>query len=91
MCDSPQNYKLDSLDSFKELNILLKVDDVTNNVRNTPATNILNKKNQDYYNKQDQPYIGRKYNGGLEQVALELVPDIILEEEEDGFYQWVDK
>ena len=37
--------------------------------------------------------MARKYNAGLEQVTLELVPDIILEEEEDddGFYQWAGK
>ena len=33
----------------------------------------------------------RKRNGGLEQATIELVPDIILEEEEDGFYRWADK
>ena len=33
-------------------------------------------------------YIACKYNSGLEQVTLELVPDIILEELEDGFHQW---
>ena len=45
-CDSPQNYELDSLDNF----ILLKVNDATINIANTPATNILNQENQDYYN-----------------------------------------
>ena len=70
------------------MNILPKTDNVTNNVTNTPATEVLNQKNQDNYNQQGQQYIGHKYDGGLEQVTTELVPDIILEEEEDGFYQW---
>ena len=42
---------------------------------------------QGYYNLRDQQLITREYDGGLEQVTIELVPDIILEEEEDGFYQ----
>ena len=41
--------------------------------------------------RQDQQYIARKYNGGLEQVTLELAPDIIVEEEEEDFYQWTDQ
>ena len=89
--DLPQNYKLDSLNNFKDLNILSKTDDVTNNVPNTPAIDILNQENQDYYNRPDQQYIGRKYDGGLELVTMELVPNIILEEEEDDFYQWADR
>ena len=94
--DSPQNYEFDSLGHFKDLNILLKAKNVTDNVTNTPATDILNKENQDYYNRQDQQYIAHKYYGGLEQVTIELEPDIILEEEEeeeeeDGFYQWSDQ
>ena len=43
----------------------------------------------------DRQFIARKHNGGLEQVNIELVFDIILEEEEeeeeDSFYQWADK
>ena len=47
---------------------------------------------QEYYNWRDQQCIARKYDCGLERVTIELVPDIILkEEEEDGFYQWADK
>ena len=85
--DLPQNHRLDSLYNFKDQNISLKANNVTNNVTNTPTTNILNQDNQDYYNWRDQQYIGCKYNGGLEQVKIQLVPDIILEkeEEEDGF------
>ena len=91
--DSPQNYELDSLDNFKDWNILLKVNDVMNNGANKPAIDILNQEHQDqdYYNQRDQQYIGRKYNGGLEQITLELVPNTILEEEEDGFHQWADQ
>ena len=51
----------------------------------------MKQENQDYYNWRDQQYIGDKYNDGLEQVIIELIPDIILEEQEDGFYQWVDQ
>eukprot|EP00751_Fragilariopsis_kerguelensis_P012589 CAMPEP_0170774702 /NCGR_PEP_ID=MMETSP0733-20121128/10120_1 /TAXON_ID=186038 /ORGANISM="Fragilariopsis kerguelensis, Strain L26-C5" /LENGTH=68 /DNA_ID=CAMNT_0011117319 /DNA_START=280 /DNA_END=486 /DNA_ORIENTATION=+ len=65
------------------------MDNVTNNVTNIPATNVLNQ-NQDYYNWREQTHIARKHDGGLERVTLELVPDIILEEKEDGFYQWAD-
>ena len=91
--DLPQNYLLDSSNNFKDLNILLsKRDNDTDNVTNTPNTNILNQENQEYYNRRDQQYIGRKYNGGLERVTIGLVPNIILEEEEeDGFYQWADR
>ena len=85
-----QNYQLDLLNNFKYLNILSNKDNVTNNVTKTPATNVLNQANQDYYNQRDQQYIGHKYDDDLEQVTIELVPDIILEEEEDGFYQWAD-
>ena len=62
------------------------MNDVTNNEANTPAIHILNQEHQDYYDRRDQQYIGHKYNGGLEQITLELVPDIILEEKEDSFY-----
>ena len=87
--DLPQNYQLDSPNKFKDLNISSKMDNVTNNVTNTPITDVLSQENQDYYNQRDQQYIACKYNGGLEQVTLELVPGIILEKE-DGFYQWSD-
>ena len=43
---------------------------------------------QGYYNQSDQQFIARKHNGGLEQVNTELVPNIVLEEKEDWFYQW---
>ena len=43
-----------------------------------------------YYNRSDQKCIAHKHDGGLERVTIELVPAIILEEE-DGFYKWADK
>ena len=46
---------------------------------------------QEYYNRRDQQIIACKYDGGLEQVTIELIPDIIQKEEEEGFYQWADK
>ena len=64
-CDLTQNYELDSLVNFKDLNILSKTNDVTNNVINTPATNVFNQENQDYRNRWDQQYISRTYDGGL--------------------------
>ena len=41
--DSAQNYQLDSLNKFKDLNILSK----TNNVTHTTGTNLLHQQNQD--------------------------------------------
>ena len=66
---------------------------VTNNVANTIAIDILNQEHQDCYNRQDQQYIGCKYDSGLERIILELVLNIILEkeEEEGGFHQWADQ
>ena len=52
--DSPQNYQLDSPNNLKDLKILSKSDNVTNNIMNTPATDVLHQENQDYYNRQDQ-------------------------------------
>ena len=43
------------------------------------------------YNQSDQQFIVCKQDGGLERVTIKLVPKLILEEEEDGFYQWADK
>ena len=45
---------------------------------------------QKYCNQNDLQFIASKHNGGLEQVTTELVPNIVLEEEDD-FYQWTDK
>ena len=39
--DLPPDYELDSLENFKDQNILSKTNNVTQNVANTPATNIL--------------------------------------------------
>ena len=63
------------------IQVLSKANDVTNNVANITATNNFNKENQEYHRKRDQQYVGRKYDGGLERVTIELVPGIILEEE----------
>ena len=60
---------------------------------------VTNQEYQNYYDWRDQQYIVRKYNGCLEQVTLELTPNIIIVveveeeevEEEDGFYQWADQ
>ena len=82
--NSLQNYQLDSLNKFKDSNILLK----TNNVTCTTDTDLLSQENQNYYNQRDQQCITRKHNGGLQRVTIELVPNIILEVEEgDGFKQ----
>ena len=62
----PWNYELNPMDKFKDWNKLSKANDVTNNVAKTPAINNFNQENQDYYNQQDQQYIGCRYNGGLE-------------------------
>ena len=63
------------------LNILSK----TNNVTHTTGTDFLGQENQDYYNRRDQQYIACKYDGGLERVTLELVPDIIFWKKKKGF------
>ena len=48
--DLPQNHQLDFLNKLKDLNILSKMDIVTNNVTNTPATNFLSQENQEQFN-----------------------------------------
>ena len=54
------------------------------------AAHFANQEHQNYYDWREQKYIACKYNSDLEQVTLELAPDIIIEEkEEDVFYQWV--
>ena len=91
--DLSHNYQLDSSKKSKYSDILLNVlltKKNTNNVTNTVDSDVLNQENQDYHNQSDQQYIARKYDNGLEQVTLELVPDIILEEEEDGSHKCAD-
>ena len=88
--DLSRYYDLYFLNNFNNWSILSKVNDATNNRANTVETNIANQEHQNYYDRRDQQYIGHKYNGGLKQVTLELVPDIILDEEkeeEDWFRQ----
>ena len=55
--DLPLTYKLDFLDNLEDLNILLKANNVTNNVVNTSAIDHLNQEQQDYYNQWDQQSI----------------------------------
>ena len=64
--DLSWNYNLDFLDNFNDWNLLSKMNDTTNNKANTTDTNIVNQEHQDYYDRRDQQYIGRKYNGGPE-------------------------
>ena len=45
--DSPRNNQLDSPNNFKDLDILSKTDNITNNVLNIPAIDVLNQENQD--------------------------------------------
>ena len=85
--DLSQNYDLDFLDNNNDWNLLSKVNNVTNNVTNITGTNIVNQEYQDYYDWQNEQYIDLKYNGGLEQITLKLVPNIIIDREEDGFHQ----
>ena len=75
----PQNYEFDFLYNFKDWNILLKIENVTNNGANTLAVDILNQDHQDYYSWWDQQYIGCRYDGGIEQITKEMVLNIILE------------
>ena len=41
--------------------------------------------------RQDKRFIFCKYDRDLKQLTVELIPDIIIEEEEDGFYQFVEQ
>ena len=60
------------------IEVLTKVNNVTNNVANTTATNNFNKEDQEYHSQRDQQYIGCKYDGGLEQV---IIIELVLKEE----------
>ena len=46
---SSQNHDLDFLNNFNDWNMLLKVNDATNNGANTTDNNIVNQEDQDYY------------------------------------------
>ena len=85
--DLSRNYDLNFHDNFNNWIILPNVNDTTNSGAKTTKATIANQQHQDYYDQLDQQYIAYKYNGGLEQVTLELVPNIILIEKEDGFHQ----
>ena len=71
--------------------MLSKTDNDTNNVTNTPATDVLNKKTRLLQSTGSTRHRLQIHNGGLERVTIELVPTIILEEEEDGLHQWADQ
>ena len=43
-----------------------------------------------YYSQSNPQFIAHKHNRGVKQVNTELVPDIVLEEKEELFYQWAD-
>ena len=109
VCDSAQKCQLDPLDKSKDPNMLSKTNNVTyakdidflsqqsQDYYNQHDQQFISRKHdggRGYYNQSDQQLFARKHKGGLEQVTIELVPNIILEEEEeeeDGFYQWADK
>ena len=68
--------------------------DTVNSGANIAGAHFANQEHQNYYDQQGQQYIASKYNGGIEQVTLELAVNIILEEEEEEenrFYQWADQ
>ena len=103
--DLAQKYHLHSSDKSKHSNILSTTNNTTHakgiDLLNQENQDYYNQHDQqfsackhdggqEYYNWRDQQFIACKYDGGLEQVTIELVPDIILEEEEDDFYQWAD-
>ena len=105
VCDLAQKYQLDPSDKSKDSNMLLKTNNVTHakdidlssqenqDYYNRHDQQIITRKHdsgQRYYNQSDQQFIVCKQDGGLERVTIELVPDIILEEE-DTVYQWADK
>ena len=100
-----QKCQLDLLDKSKDLNLLSKTSNVTHmnsidllsqenqdyyNWHDQQLTTYKYDVGWGYYNQSDQQFIICKHNSGLEQVNTELVPDIVLEENEDWFYQWVD-
>ena len=89
-----RDYNLDFLDNYLDWIKSPNVTDTTNSGLNIAGTNFANQEHQNYDDRREQQYIVCKYNGDLEQVILELAPNIILEEEEeeeDGFYQQADK
>ena len=82
---------IDFLDNYYNRNESPNAIDTINSTENIAGAHVANQEHQNYYDWQDQQYIACKYNGGLEQVTLELVPSIIIEEEEDVFHQWSDQ
>ena len=106
VCDLAHKCQLDPLDKSKDLNMLSKTNNVTHakdiDLLSQENQDYYNRHDQQhitrkhvagrqYYNRNDQQFIAHKQDGCLERVIIALVPDIIPEEEENGFYQWVDK
>ena len=95
VCDLAQKCQLDLSDKFKDSNMLSKTNNTTHtkdiyllSQENQDYYNLHDQQfiarkhggGQEYYNQSGQQFIARKHDGGLEQVTIELVPDIILEE-----------
>ena len=80
-------FEPDFLDSYQDWNKSLNVVDTINSGENITGAHSANQEHQNYYNGQIQQYVACKYNSGLEQVTSKLVPNIIIEEEEDWIYQ----
>ena len=90
--DLSRYYEPDFLDNYHNWNKSPTVIDTVNSEANIAVAHFTNQEHQNYYDRRQQQYIAHKYNSDLEQLTLELAPNIILEEEgEDGFYQWVDQ
>ena len=63
----------------------------TNNATHAKDIDLLSQENQEYYHQSDQQFIACKHDGGMKRFTIELVPNIVMEEEKIGFYQWADK
>ena len=65
-CDSSQDYALDSLYNYHDWNESPNMNDTTDSGVNIVEATIANQEHQNYYDRQYQQYIARKYNGGLQ-------------------------
>ena len=45
---------------------------------------------QGYCDRSDPQFVAHKHIGGVEWINTELVPDSVLKEKEEWFYQWAD-
>ena len=77
--DLSRYYELDFLDNYHNWNKLGNAIDTVNSAENIAGAHVANQEHQNYYDWRDQQYIACKYNGGLEQVTLEVATDIIVE------------